>query len=72
MEVSIGANEMVWRTTYGETSDGEPACVYCGAQLHSASLAEVPQYDDEESWEQLAHYHDDDCEWIRTRSHRIE
>lgn len=69
MDIEISAEEMTYRTTYGKTTDGEPACCYCGARLHDVSLTEVPVEDDDELWAQLAHYHAADCRWIATRAH---
>jgi len=50
-------------------SDETVDCIYCGASVPSCS---VPSVDDEDAWTELAAEHADDCEWIRTRAHRLD
>jgi hypothetical protein len=53
-------------------------CVYCGAKVpileqderFSEPCEVIPDVDDDEQWGELAVYHADDCEWIRTRAHQ--
>ena len=65
----IGGAEMIYRTTHGQTTDGEPCCIYCGVELDDETSTALPHYNDDESWAQLALYHDSSCEWIATRAH---
>lgn len=66
----IGGAEMIYRTTYGETTDGEPCCIYCGTVLHDPEMIAPP--DDDEEWARIATYHTSGCEWVVTRAHSRE
>ena len=44
-------------------------CVYCG---HETYITDVPAYDDDEAWADIALEHAEDCEWVLTRAHQIE
>jgi len=58
-------------------------CAYCGASHRSDIYSEedgtysnpprtVPRVDDEDAWADLARHHEDWCEWVSTRAHRLE
>lgn len=53
-----------------ECADGEVECAYCGRE-HVPPTA-VPALDDDHAWADMAPDHDDYCEWIATRAHRVE
>ena len=42
-------------------------CLYCGYECEDL----CPPVDDDDAWSQVAMQHDDECEWVRTRAHRI-
>jgi hypothetical protein len=44
-------------------------CAYCGCQVRASDS--VPPADDDEAWEEAAKGHDEDCEWVETRAHRV-
>jgi hypothetical protein len=44
-------------------------CIYCGHEIY---ITNVPKYDDDESWADIALEHAKDCEWILTRAHQIK
>jgi hypothetical protein len=44
-------------------------CIYCWAL---GTTQAVPDVDDDDSWDELAKEHGDDCEWVLTRAHRRE
>jgi hypothetical protein len=53
-------------------------CVYCNHDV-TASYDQVPSEHDEDFWTEEAKQHaivcefgDPDCEWVRTRAHRME
>lgn len=50
--------------------DDQVECAYCG-RLHTPPSA-VPALDDDHAWADMAGDHDEECEWIRTRAHRVE
>ena len=47
----------------------EHECIYCGYECDATD--EAPDTDDDEAWASLAAEHDPDCEWVRTRAHRV-
>jgi hypothetical protein len=58
---------------YLETLDApETRCAYCDADVPDDSDRTPPRADDDDAWEALARLHADDCEWVRTRAHRLE
>jgi hypothetical protein len=46
-------------------------CLYCNHLIEAEDEARVPAVDDHDAWQALAAEHAHDCEWIRTRAHRI-
>lgn len=75
---SVGAEYGLDRALFAERDDGvyyageliaDRACAYCDYGLE---MGEVPNVDEDEEWTRLALWHDDDCEWIKTRAHRRE
>lgn len=44
-------------------------CAYCEEMVYST---EIPAIDDDSVWAKIASEHTDDCEWVKTRAHRIE
>lgn len=46
-------------------------CLYCSSEELFSHDDKVPAVDDDEEWERLANLHDADCEWVRTRAHRV-
>jgi hypothetical protein len=44
-------------------------CAYC---LCEVSSLDVPDVDDDDAWAEIAREHDDTCEWVLTRAHRID
>lgn len=53
-----------------QCDDDEVECAYCGRSQVPPSA--VPALDDDHAWANMAGDHDDECEWIRTRAHRVE
>jgi hypothetical protein len=56
----------------GEVLDAETRCAYCDADVPDDRDRTPPRADDDDAWEALARLHADDCEWVRTRAHRLE
>ena len=55
-----------------ETTDETTECAYCNHDVpYMDESQQVPDVTDDEAWEDLAKYHDPECEWIVTRAHRI-
>lgn len=52
----------------GLTYQGEE-CAYCGQEQSGART--VPPVGDDEEWLRLEMAHGENCEWLRTRAHRI-
>lgn len=47
-------------------------CLYCGVMVRAMSEEErPPAINDDSAWEALAADHAPDCDWVRTRAHRI-
>jgi len=44
-------------------------CEYCGVEFEGKI---VPELDDEEGWSIVALEHDQACEWVLTRAHRMD
>ena len=44
-------------------------CVYCDREVSDVTI--VPVVDDDETWEKLASEHQEWCEWVQTRAHRV-
>lgn len=49
----------------------EVECAYCGMEHTQEDEKIVPAIDNDEEWARLAKQHAPDCEWIRTRAHRV-
>lgn len=47
-------------------------CVYCDASIGNPAALTIPAVDDDEGWKRMACEHHPDCEWVRTRAHRLE
>jgi len=45
------------------------ACLYCGAEVSDLS---VPDLHDDAAWRALAGAHQESCEWVATRAHRLD
>ena len=60
------AAEFVWNN--GSIRFDAGVCAYCEAAV--SDYETIPGRDDDESWEELAPEHENDCEWITTRAHR--
>lgn len=45
-------------------------CIYCDAVL-PADDEPVPPVNDAAAWRQLREIHNDGCEWVETRAHRL-
>lgn len=52
-----------------EAWDERTECAYCG---HMVREHEAPPVTDNETWDDIAPDHDEQCEWVVTRAHRIE
>ena len=46
-------------------------CVYCDAAVTADTDAPVPANAADTAWAELASEHNEDCEWIATRAHRV-
>jgi len=46
-------------------------CIYCHHKISDKNAEIVPDVYDDDAWEELAQEHDPDCEWIKTRAHRV-
>ncbi len=56
----------------------EAYCLYC--EMSASPMfsfgelpdpEEVPAVEDTDRWENIGQWHEADCEWIRTRAHRV-
>jgi len=52
-----------------DNMERQTVCYYCARDVTESDS--VPGVNDYESWEELSRYHAEDCEWIRTRAHRL-
>ena len=57
-----------------KTNDEEDfiSCIYCNMDFPAAYDNLVPKPSDSHTWNLLAHYHDENCEWILTKAHQID
>lgn len=61
------AEQYVWNN--GRIQFDADICLYCERAVHDRTI--VPDIDDTYTWSALGLEHDDDCEWIITRAHRV-
>lgn len=61
------ATDYVWNN--GRIQFEADTCIYCQRAVHDRTV--VPAADDDETWSALSLEHDDDCEWVWTRAHRV-
>lgn len=47
------------------------ACTDCGAEIVAEFAYVVPAVDDEQAWADAGGMHNQDCEWVSTRAHRL-
>ena len=60
-----GATDYVWNG--GNIRFDAGVCIYCGRIQADNTI--VPDAEDDEDWEDLAHNHAVNCEWITSRAH---
>lgn len=66
LALQAGEEEPWWQTSEEQDVD----CAYCGRTIRGGDDV-VPAVDDDEAWAEIAKAHAGDCEWVRTRAHRV-
>lgn len=66
-ETEEEATDFIWNN--GNIRFEADICIYCGRPVGDNTI--VPKTYDTEGWEELAEEHEDDCEWVCTRSFSI-
>ena len=47
-------------------------CAYCFAEVENNPDVSLPAVDDDEGWAREAEQHNEGCNWIKTRAHRLD
>ena len=63
--MGISATEMALMLLKGIKTEERDLCFYCGRDV--ATVAIVPDDDDDAGWQVIAKDHEHNCEWVLTR-----